>query len=81
MKKFTKLIAAAVTFAIFFLPLKVLAADAWAVAAQAAGVWAIYQSTLKSMMRLGNNVDAQMSARRQDIEKNGTVIFKLSMTL
>lgn len=72
MKNFIKFIAAAVTFAIFFLPLKVLAADAWAVAAQAAGVWAIYQSTLKSMMRLGNNVDAQMAARRQDIEKNGT---------
>ena len=72
MKKFQKLIAAALTFAIFFLPLKVLAADAWAIAAQAAGIWAAYQSTLKSMMSLGNDVNAQMAARRQDIEKNGT---------
>lgn len=72
MKKFNKLIAAVVTFAIFFLPLKAMAADAWAVAAQAAGIWAIYQSTLKSMLKFGNDVNAQMAARRQDIEKNGT---------
>ena len=72
MKKFLKVIAAVVTCAIFFLPLKVMAADAWAVAAQAAGVWAVYQSVLKSMLSLGNDVNAQMYARRQDIEKNGT---------
>ena len=72
MKKFTKLIAAALTCAMFFLPLKAMAADAWAIAAQAAGVWAIYQSTLKSMLRFGNDVNAQMAARHQDIEKNGT---------
>ena len=72
LKKFTKLIAAALTFAIFFLPLRVLAVDAWAIAAQAAGVWAVYQATLKSMMKLGNDVNAQMAARSQDIEKNGT---------
>ncbi len=72
MKKFTKLIAAIVACAIFFLPLKVLAVDAWAIAAQAAGIWAAYQVTLKSMMQLGNDVNAQMLAWRQDIEKNGT---------
>ena len=72
MKKFLKLIAAAVTFAIFFLPVRVMAADAWAVAAQAAGVWAVYQSVLKSMLNLGNDVNAQMTARRQDMESNGT---------
>lgn len=72
MKKLTKLIAAAVAFAIFFLPLRTLAADAWAIAAQAAGIWAVYQATLKSMMRLGNDVNAQMAARRQDIAQNGT---------
>lgn len=71
-KKFTKLIAAVLTFAIFFLPVKVMAADAWAIAAQAAGVWAVYKSVLKSMLDLGNDVNAQMSARKQDIEKNGT---------
>ena len=71
-KKFSKVIAAVLTFAIFFLPVKVMAADAWAIAAQAAGVWAVYKSVLKSMLDLGNDVNAQMSARRQDIEKNGT---------
>ncbi len=72
MKKFTKIIAALLTCAIFFLPAKVLAADAWAIAAEALGVLAIYKSTLKSMLELGNDVNAQMSARRQDIAKNGT---------
>ena len=72
MKKFLKLIAAVVTCAIFFLPLRAMAADAWAVAAQAAGIWAIYQSTLNSMNKLSNDVNAQMAARHQDIAKNGT---------
>ncbi len=71
-KKFSKLIAAVLTFAIFFLPLRAMAADAWAVAAQAAGVWAVYKSVLKSMLELGNDVNAQMAARKQDIETNGT---------
>lgn len=71
-KKFLK-----VFFAILFLfteifsPLKVFAADIWAAAAEAAGVYAAYKSTLTSILRLGNNVNAQMAARRQDIEKNG----------
>lgn len=72
MKIFTKVIAALLTCAIFFLPLKVMAADAWAVAAEAVGVLAIYKSVLKSMLELGNDVNAQMAARRQDIETNGT---------
>ena len=72
LKKFTKIIAALLTCAIFFLPAKVMAADAWAVAAQAVGVLAIYKSVLKSMLELGNDVNAQMSARRQDIQTNGT---------
>ncbi|MBQ7704530.1 MAG: M48 family metalloprotease [Selenomonadaceae bacterium] len=72
MKKFFKVIAAVLTFAIFFLPVKVLAADAWAVAAEAVGVLAVYKSVLKSMLEMGNDVNAQMSARKQDIETNGT---------
>ena len=54
-----------------FSPLKVFASDFWAAAAEAAGVYAAYKSTLTTILRLGNNVNAQMAARRQDIEKNG----------
>lgn len=71
MKKFN-LIALILLFCLgIFSPIKVFAADAWAMAAEAAGVYALYKSTLTSMLRLGNNVNAQMAARRQDIEKNG----------
>lgn len=52
-------------------PAQSLAADAWAVAAEALGVLAAYQSTLKEILALGNNVNAQMEVRRQDIEQNG----------
>ncbi len=52
-------------------PAQVLAADAWAVAAEALGVLAAYQSTLREILALGNNAGAQMAARKQDIDKNG----------
>ena len=52
-------------------PAQALAADAWAIAAEALGVLAAYQSTLKQMLALGNNVNAQMAVRKQDMEKNG----------
>ena len=72
MKKFYKIISAIlICCAIFFLPIKVFAADAWALAAQAAGVYAVYKSALTSILRLGNDVNAQMAARRQDIKENG----------
>lgn len=71
-KKFLKVIAALLTCAIFFLPARAIAADAWAIAAEALGVLAVYKSVLKSMLELGNDVNAQMAARRQDIETNGT---------
>lgn len=72
MKKFYKITSTIlICYAIFLLPLKVYAADAWAVAAQAAGVYAMYKSTLTSILRLGNDVNAQMAARRQDIKENG----------
>jgi len=53
-------------------PAQVYAADAWAIAAEALGVLAAYKSTLREILALGNNVNAQMEVRRQDIEKNGT---------
>lgn len=52
-------------------PSKVFASDAWAIAAEALGVLAAYQSTLREMLALGNNVNAQMAVRKQDMEKNG----------
>ena len=65
------LIVILVTFATILNPVKVFAADAWAIAAEALGVLAAYQSTLREMLALGNNVDAQMAVRKQDMEKNG----------
>ena len=47
------------------------AVDAWGAAAQALGVYAAYQSTLKSMLSIGNDVNAQISCRRQDWKENG----------
>ena len=69
MKKF--LIVILVTVAAILNPSKVLAADAWAIAAEALGVFAAYKSTLIQMLALGNNVDAQMAVRKQDMEQNG----------
>ena len=69
MKKF--LIVILVTLAAILNPAKVLAADAWAIAAEALGVFAAYKSTLIQMLALGNNVDAQMAVRKQDMEQNG----------
>ena len=66
------LIVLLVTLATLLSPAHVIAADAWAIAAEALGVLAAYQSTLKQMLALGNNVDAQMAVRKQDMEKNGT---------
>ena len=72
MKNFHKIISQIlIACAIFFLPVKVFAADVWAAAAQAAGIYAMYKSALTSILRLGNDVNAQMAARRQDIKENG----------
>ena len=67
---FAKIISTLLICIALVTPLKVEAVDAWGIAAQAAGVYAMYQSTLLSMLSLGNNVDAQMAARRQDIKAN-----------
>ena len=66
------LTAMLIMFAAILNPAQVLAADAWAIAAEALGVLAAYQSTLREILALGNNVNAQMEVRRQDIEQNGT---------
>lgn len=50
---------------------KAEAADAWAVAAQALGVLGAYQSSLSSILALGNNAKAQIQSQRQDIQQNG----------
>ena len=66
-----KILTVLLTVATIFCPLKVFAADGWALAAEALGVLAAYQSTLKQMLALGNNVDAQMIVRKQDMQTNG----------
>ena len=70
-KTASKIISAFLTGLIFFTPIRAEAVDAWMAAAQSLGVLAIYNSTLKSMLALGNDVNAQMAARQQDIKKNG----------
>ncbi len=45
--------------------------DPWAAAAQALGIYGVYKSTLTDMLRMGNDVYAQMSCRRQDMKENG----------
>ena len=47
------------------------AVDAWAVAAQALGVLGAYKSSLSSILAIGNNADAQIQSRRQDILIHG----------
>lgn len=64
-------IALLLTVSMLVTPAQVLAADAWAVAAEALGVLAAYQSTLREMLALGNDVNAQMEVRKQDRQKNG----------
>lgn len=55
-----------------FSPLpKAGAADAWGTAAQALGVYAAYKSSLASILALGNDVNAQVQSRLQDVAKNG----------
>jgi len=81
MFRLSKIISALLICTIFLTPPKVQAVDAWGAAAQAAGVFAVYQSMLNSMLSLGNNVDAQMSARRQDIQVNGQDKNKIDVEL
>ena len=72
MKIFSKLAAAVLTVAIFFTPIRAEAIDGWGAAIGALGAWGSYESTLVSILRLGNDVNAQMAARKQDKKRNGT---------
>lgn len=65
------IVAAAVGVLCLLVPAPLRAADPWAAAAQALGIYGVYKSTLTDILRIGNNVHAQMSSRRQDIQKNG----------
>ena len=47
------------------------AVDPWAAAAQTLGVLAAYNSSLSSVLALGNNVNAQVQSRMQDEQANG----------
>lgn len=53
------------------LPGRVLAADAWAIAAQALGVYAAYQSTLSSLLAYGADPAEQVRSRYADARENG----------
>ncbi len=76
MTRFTrmgKLLAVAVLFALLtlFVPGRALAADAWAIAAQALGVYAAYQSTLSSLLAYGADPIEQVRSRYADARENG----------
>ena len=53
------------------LPVPAEAVDAWAVAAQALGVYGAYKSSLSAILSLGNEPAAQMQSRMQDLAQNG----------
>ncbi len=52
-------------------PSRVLAADAWAIAAQALGIYAAYQSTLSSLLAYGADPIEQVRSRYADVRENG----------
>ena len=70
-KSFIKIIALIIVTVAMLMPLKVNAADAWAIAAQGLGVYATYRNALLTILDMGNDVNAQMSAKRQDERENG----------
>ena len=67
----SKLIASIIFALTLLTPIKIFAADAWTVAASGLGIYALYRSALTSILAIGNDVNAQMAARRQDVRKNG----------
>ncbi len=72
MKKFfTKIFTLIILAVTILTPLKVQAADAWAIAAQGLGIYAAYRNALTSILEMGNDVNAQMMAKRQDERENG----------
>ena len=55
--------------------------DPWAIAAEALGVYAMYQSALTEILQIGNMAEAQMQCRLQDIEENGVDSNQLEVQL
>lgn len=71
-KKFSAALAVAVLAAGMFVPMpRAQAIDAWAIAAQALGVFGAYKSSLAAVLAMGNDVHAQVESRRQDLAEQG----------
>ena len=71
-KKLSAVLAAAVLAAGILLPMpRAQAIDAWAIAAQALGVFGAYKSSLAAVLARGNDVQAQVTSKRQDLEEQG----------
>ena len=71
-KKIAAGLLAGLTAFTFLLPLpRAEAVDVWGAAAQALGIFGIYQSSLSSVLAMGNNVHAQIQSRQQDLKENG----------
>ncbi|WP_314447070.1 M48 family metallopeptidase [Selenomonas artemidis] len=71
-KKLSAVLAAAVLAAGILLPMpRAQAIDAWAIAAQALGVFGAYKSSLAAVLVMGNDVQAQVASKRQDLEEQG----------
>ena len=71
-KKLSAVLAAAVLAAGILLPMpRAQAIDAWAIAAQALGVFGAYKSSLAAVLAMGNDVQAQVASKRQDLEEQG----------
>ena len=71
-KKFAAALAAlAITAGVLFPPARAEAIDAWGIAAQALGVLGAYHSSLSAVLAIGNDVNAQVQSRRQDLAENG----------
>ena len=71
-KKFSAALAVAVLAAGIFVPMpRAQAIDAWAIAAQALGVFGAYKSSLAAVLAMGNDVHAQVESRRQDLAEQG----------
>ena len=65
------LAALAITAGVLFPPARAEAIDAWGIAAQALGVLGAYHSSLSAVLAIGNDVNAQVQSRRQDLAENG----------
>lgn len=71
-KKFSAALAVAVLAAGMLVPMpRAQAIDAWAIAAQALGVFGAYKSSLAAVLAMGNDVHAQVESKRQDLVEQG----------